>query len=101
MTTAAVIVAAGRGTRAGGGCPSSGATVGGLTLVARTLAAFRRSRRSSGAICLVLHPDDMDLAAGYAGHAGRHRRRGRGDPRAAAVRAGLEALARRAARPRC
>ena len=67
-TTAAVIVAAGRGERAGGGLPKQWRMLGDRTVAARTLAAFRAAPRV-GPIILVLHPDDMGLAAGYEAHA--------------------------------
>lgn len=66
--TAAVIVAAGRGTRAGGGLPKQWRMLGGQTVLARTLAAFRHHPRV-GQVVLVLHRDDMSLAAGFDGHA--------------------------------
>jgi 2-C-methyl-D-erythritol 4-phosphate cytidylyltransferase/2-C-methyl-D-erythritol 2,4-cyclodiphosphate synthase len=90
MTTAAVIVAAGRGTRAGGGLPKQWRTVGGRTLVARSLETFRASP-CVGPICLVLHPDDMGMEPGYAAH-GDVRVAAGGPSRALSVRAGLEAL---------
>lgn len=93
MTTAAVIVAAGRGTRAGGGLPKQWQMLKGRTLVARSLATFRASPRI-GQICLVLNPADIDLAAGYTGHPDVMVAEG-GATRALSVRAGLEALAAR------
>ncbi|MCU0856345.1 MAG: 2-C-methyl-D-erythritol 4-phosphate cytidylyltransferase, partial [Rhodobacteraceae bacterium] len=92
MTVAAVIVAAGRGLRAGGGLPKQWRTVAGRAVAAWTLDAFRTSPLV-GPIALVLHPDDMGLAPGYAGHPDVVVAEG-GATRDASVRAGLEALAR-------
>jgi 2-C-methyl-D-erythritol 4-phosphate cytidylyltransferase/2-C-methyl-D-erythritol 2,4-cyclodiphosphate synthase len=90
MTVAAVIVAAGRGLRAGGGLPKQWRTVAGRAVAAWTLDAFRSSPLV-GPIALVLHPDDMGLAPGYAGHPDVVVAEG-GATRDASVRAGLEAL---------
>ncbi|QUS35247.1 bifunctional 2-C-methyl-D-erythritol 4-phosphate cytidylyltransferase/2-C-methyl-D-erythritol 2,4-cyclodiphosphate synthase [Falsirhodobacter algicola] len=57
MTTVAIIVAAGRGTRAGGGLPKQWRPLNGRPVVAHTLEAFRGLRR-----ILVIHPDDRPLA---------------------------------------
>ena len=91
MTTGAVIVAAGRGLRAGGGQPKQWRTVAGRAVAAWTLDAFRTSPLI-GPIALVLHPDDMDLAPGYRGHPDVVVAEG-GATRDGSVRAGLEALA--------
>ncbi len=91
MTTGAVIVAAGRGLRAGGGQPKQWRTVAGRAVAAWTLDAFRTSPLI-GPIALVLHPDDMGLAPGYKGHPDVVVAEG-GATRDASVRAGLEALA--------
>jgi 2-C-methyl-D-erythritol 4-phosphate cytidylyltransferase / 2-C-methyl-D-erythritol 2,4-cyclodiphosphate synthase len=90
MTVAAVIVAAGRGLRAGGGLPKQWRSVAGRAVAAWTLEAFRTSPLV-GPIALVLHPDDMGFAPGYAGHADVVVAEG-GATRDASVRAGLEAL---------
>jgi 2-C-methyl-D-erythritol 4-phosphate cytidylyltransferase/2-C-methyl-D-erythritol 2,4-cyclodiphosphate synthase len=90
MATAAVIVAAGRGTRVGGGLPKQWREVGGRTLVARCIEVFRASP-TVGGICLVLHPDDMDLAPGYEAFGDVTVAEG-GATRALSVRAGLESL---------
>ena len=55
MTTAAIIVAAGRGTRAGGDAPKQWQTLRGQSVLARSIAAFRGADR----IVVVLHPDDI------------------------------------------
>jgi 2-C-methyl-D-erythritol 4-phosphate cytidylyltransferase/2-C-methyl-D-erythritol 2,4-cyclodiphosphate synthase len=91
MSTAAVIVAAGRGIRAGGGLPKQWRTLKGKTLVAHTIESFRAAP-VVGPVCLVLHPDDMLLADGYEGHGDVIVASG-GATRALSVRAGLEALA--------
>ena len=57
MTTAAIIVAAGRGTRAGGGLPKQWRMLGGKPALAHTLAAFRGLLR-----VLVIHPEDRARA---------------------------------------
>ena len=84
MTTAAIIVAAGRGVRAGGGVPKQWRLLGGQPVVAHALAAFAGLRR-----VLVIHPDDRATAEAVAGGAmvvpG-------GSSRSASVRAALEAL---------
>lgn len=87
MTTAAIIVAAGRGTRAnrGGEAPKQWRLLAGRPVVAHALAAFAGMRR-----VLVIHPDDVAQAEAVAGDAlivtG-------GASRSASVRAALEALA--------
>lgn len=89
MTTAAIIVAAGRGTRASSGAPGDlpkqWRMLGGRPVVAHALAAFAGMRR-----VLVIHPQDRALAQAVAGDAlvveG-------GASRTASVRAALEALA--------
>ncbi|HBD90939.1 MAG TPA: bifunctional 2-C-methyl-D-erythritol 4-phosphate cytidylyltransferase/2-C-methyl-D-erythritol 2,4-cyclodiphosphate synthase [Gemmobacter sp.] len=57
MTTAAIIVAAGRGTRAGGEIPKQWQGLAGKAVVAHTLAAFAGLRR-----VLVIHPEDRARA---------------------------------------
>lgn len=87
MSTAAIIVAAGRGLRAGGGLPKQWRDLAGRPVVAHALAAFAGMTR-----VLVIHPDDRIMAEAVAGDAmivlG-------GSSRAASVRAALEALADR------
>lgn len=84
----AIIVAAGRGTRAGNGVPKQWRMLAGRKVLARTLDAFRQA----GVVrqVLVIHPDDLDkaqdlLAPDVAVVSG-------GDSRVASVRAALEAL---------
>lgn len=87
MTVAAIVVAAGRGTRMGGGEPKQWRPLAGRPVLAHAVDALRAAgvRR----IVLVLHPDDMgrpEIPAGCLVVAG-------GDARDASVRAGLAALA--------
>ena len=87
MTTAAVIVAAGRGSRAGGEIPKQWQMLAGRPVLAHTLAAFGGH---VDRLVLVIHPDDRDRASTLSGDAlvvdG-------GATRDASVRAALEALA--------
>lgn len=83
--TAVLIVAAGRGTRAGVGAPKQWRALAGSRVIDHTIAAFRRAGLNR--ILLVLHPDELSMAPhGVTACAG-------GATRAASVRAGLEALA--------
>ena len=61
MTTAVLIVAAGRGTRAGGEIPKQWQLLRGKPVLAHTLAAFAGMR-----IVLAIHPDDRARAAALA-----------------------------------
>ncbi len=58
MTTAAIIVAAGRGTRAGGGVPKQWRPLNGRRVLDWTLAAFQSA--SIDHLVLVLHPEDHE-----------------------------------------
>jgi 2-C-methyl-D-erythritol 4-phosphate cytidylyltransferase/2-C-methyl-D-erythritol 2,4-cyclodiphosphate synthase len=84
--TAVVIVAAGRGTRAGGDLPKQWQTLAGHRVIDWTLKAFRENSQI-GPIVVVLHKDDdgqmndPDLTIAHGGAT-----------RAASVQAGLEAL---------
>ncbi len=89
MTCAALIVAAGRGLRAGGGVPKQWRPLGGATVAEHTLRAFA-AHPGIDRLVMVLHPDDIaaevwpsdppaDIATG-------------GATRAESVRAGLELL---------
>jgi 2-C-methyl-D-erythritol 4-phosphate cytidylyltransferase/2-C-methyl-D-erythritol 2,4-cyclodiphosphate synthase len=91
-TTAALIVAAGRGTRAGGGLPKQYRDLAGLPVIARTIMAFD-AHPDLAAIVVVRHADDAAFLA-----AARPETRlpliealG-GDSRDASVRAGLAAI---------
>ena len=91
---AAIVVAAGRGTRAGGDVPKQFRAIGGETMLRRALFLLVEHRQV-GAIQPVIHPDDVDrfraietndhiLAPVFGGAT-----------RQASVRAGLEALSPR------
>ena len=89
MTTAAIILAAGRGTRAGGEIAKQWQVIAGRRVIDWTLDAFRRAP-SIDMIVVVLAPDETDRPAASADIitvAG-------GDSRAASVKAGLAALKR-------
>ncbi len=83
----ALIVAAGRGTRAGGPLPKQWQDLAGRPVLEHTLAAFQR-HPGIEAIWLVLHRDDFARAAHLSGV---HLVEG-GATRAESVRAGLEAM---------
>ncbi len=82
MTTAVIIVAAGRGTRAGGSLPKQWQMLAGRPVLAHTLGAFEGYRR-----VLVIHPEDRVRATEF----GVELVTG-GATRDASVRAALEAL---------
>jgi len=89
QSCAAVIVAAGRGTRAGGDLPKQWQELNGRAVLAHTLDVFR-NHPGIDAIVLVIHPDDAERAQTFSGTdvqtiAG-------GADRAASVRNGLDAL---------
>ncbi len=88
MTCAALIVAAGRGTRAGGDRPKQWQTLAGARVIDWTLRAFQDLPEVSH-IKIVLHRDDIE---GFVKPDGTSVTAG-GATRAASVRAGLEALA--------
>lgn len=89
MQIAVLIVAAGRGSRAGGPEPKQWRNLSGQTVLSHTLAAFRKVK-DLGPYVVVIHPDDRDRLAGLdltnvvvtTGGAARND----------SVRAGLEAL---------
>ncbi|WP_371168715.1 bifunctional 2-C-methyl-D-erythritol 4-phosphate cytidylyltransferase/2-C-methyl-D-erythritol 2,4-cyclodiphosphate synthase [Aliiroseovarius sp. 2305UL8-7] len=86
MEIAAIIVAAGRGTRAGAGKPKQWREVAGVPVADHTIAAFQSHPDISRCI-LVIHPDDQDMARELdveLVHGGA--------TRDASVQAGLEAL---------
>jgi len=86
---AAVIVAAGRGVRAGGDMPKQWQALAGKPVLAHTLAVFR-NHPDITQIVLVVHADDMALAESYL-DAGTRAVEGGAD-RAASVRNGLAAV---------
>ncbi|WP_101340680.1 2-C-methyl-D-erythritol 4-phosphate cytidylyltransferase [Cereibacter azotoformans] len=95
MTTAAIIVAAGRGTRAGGDLPKQWQLLAGQPVVARTLAAFRAAPGVHRTL-LVIHPDDRARAEALPDVAeGAVELVEGGASRDASVRNALEALAGR------
>lgn len=91
MKTAAILVAAGRGTRAGGDRPKQWQLLAGRSVAAHAMERFA-THPDISELVLVLHPDDMDTnhwprepaATIVAG----------GDTRAASVRAGLGAVSK-------
>jgi 2-C-methyl-D-erythritol 4-phosphate cytidylyltransferase/2-C-methyl-D-erythritol 2,4-cyclodiphosphate synthase len=87
MTHAVIIVAAGRGARAGGDIPKQWQPLAGRRVVDWTVTAFE-SVPEIGLIILVLHPDDM----GHFAPSGRIEVVEGGATRAASVRKGLDAL---------
>ncbi len=89
MSTAALIVAAGRGTRAGGGLPKQWRPLKGRRVIDWTLEAFRSA--GIGTISLVLSPGDTEIWSEFAGEKDIVLSAG-GDTRAASVLNGLEAL---------
>ena len=58
--TLALIVAAGRGSRAGEGVPKQYRPLGGIPVLRRTVLAFQR-HPAVGAVRVVIHPDDEAL----------------------------------------
>lgn len=65
MTTAAIIVAAGRGLRAGGDVPKQWQMLAGKPVLAHTIAAFAQTP-GIDRLLLVIHPDDANRAAALA-----------------------------------
>jgi 2-C-methyl-D-erythritol 4-phosphate cytidylyltransferase/2-C-methyl-D-erythritol 2,4-cyclodiphosphate synthase len=86
MSVAVIIVAAGRGTRAGDGAPKQWRLLNGQAVLLHTVAAFA----GVGRILVVLHPEDM--ARGMALLGGTVTLVAGGADRAASVRAALECL---------
>lgn len=87
MTTAAIIVAAGRGFRAGGDTPKQWQMLSNQTVASRTVAAFVAHPRID-ALFIVMHADD--IAAGYANDIAATQVAG-ADTRTGSVLAGLHA----------
>lgn len=89
MTTAALILAAGRGRRAGGGLPKQWRLLAGRSIAQRSIDAFAR-HNDIDRVVLVVHPDDDpdhwpdDPEGLLIAHGG--------DSRDASVRAGLEVI---------
>lgn len=89
MTAVVLIVAAGRGVRAGGDLPKQWRSIGGQMVLDHTIAAFAQIAQIDH-IVLILHPDDMHRrtpyeAAGIAVVQG-------GETRSSSVRNGLKLL---------
>jgi 2-C-methyl-D-erythritol 4-phosphate cytidylyltransferase / 2-C-methyl-D-erythritol 2,4-cyclodiphosphate synthase len=99
---AIVVVAAGRGSRAGGKIPKQYENLAGRPLLAHTLGAFMRAAPDA-TILPVIHSDDLDLynssAASFEMSAGLAQPAFGGTTRQASVRLGLEALAGQQFRP--
>ncbi len=89
MTTAAIIVAAGRGLRAGGELPKQWRQIGGRAIIEHTIAAFQNVPEISP-IVVVLNADDMDHRAEFEAR-GLQVVAG-GESRSASVLSGLYAL---------
>jgi 2-C-methyl-D-erythritol 4-phosphate cytidylyltransferase/2-C-methyl-D-erythritol 2,4-cyclodiphosphate synthase len=91
---AALIVAAGRGTRANSGAPKQYLPLGGAPVITRTVGAFASHSRIDD-ILVVIHPDDAELyAVAMGSFAGRLLPPAAGGAsRQESVFAGLEALA--------
>jgi 2-C-methyl-D-erythritol 4-phosphate cytidylyltransferase/2-C-methyl-D-erythritol 2,4-cyclodiphosphate synthase len=91
-TVAAIVVAAGRGLRAGGDVPKQYRQVGGVPVIRPSLALFCGHREISD-VQPVIHPDDAALFAAAAAGLDLLPPVPGGATRQASVRAGLEALA--------
>jgi 2-C-methyl-D-erythritol 4-phosphate cytidylyltransferase/2-C-methyl-D-erythritol 2,4-cyclodiphosphate synthase len=90
--TAAILVAAGRGLRAGGGGPKQYRTIGGSTVIFRAMAPFSRHPQIF-AVQPVLNPDDTDIFNQAVSMLRHEPPTNGGATRQASVHAGLEALA--------
>jgi len=100
---AIIVVAAGRGSRAGGGTPKQYRSLAGRPLLAHTLDALLRA--APGAMILpVIHKDDVDLyrisAAPFEANVRLAHPVYGGETRQASVRLGLEALAEQKSNPK-
>lgn len=93
MKVAALIVAAGRGSRAGPGAPKQYRLIAGEPVLRRTLAAFS-SHKGISCLLTVIHPEDAEAYQAAAKGLGKLLPAVPGGPsRQASVLAGLEALA--------
>jgi 2-C-methyl-D-erythritol 4-phosphate cytidylyltransferase/2-C-methyl-D-erythritol 2,4-cyclodiphosphate synthase len=90
--TAAIIVAAGRGLRAGAGGPKQYRTLGGRSVIARAMEPFC-GHPAVFAVQPITNPDDAAMFAEAVGDLSYHVPVNGGATRQASVRAGLEALA--------
>jgi 2-C-methyl-D-erythritol 4-phosphate cytidylyltransferase/2-C-methyl-D-erythritol 2,4-cyclodiphosphate synthase len=95
VTTAALIVAAGRGTRAGGAVPKQYASLGSVSVLARTVGVFL-GHAAVDNVLVVIGPADLDLyrAAGLSAHPKLLIPVTGGDTRQLSVLNGLRALHR-------
>jgi 2-C-methyl-D-erythritol 4-phosphate cytidylyltransferase / 2-C-methyl-D-erythritol 2,4-cyclodiphosphate synthase len=99
IKAAALIVAAGRGLRAGGELPKQYQLIGGMSVLERAIRALREARNLARAI-VVIHPEDRDHYEAIAARIGEASPDfllppALGGPtRQVSVRAGLEALAK-------
>ncbi len=93
--TAAIIVAAGRGLRAGTGGPKQYRSIGGRTVIARAMAPFC-SHPQVSAVQPVVNPDDTAMFNEAAAELRYQPPANGGTTRQASVHAGLEALAEQA-----
>jgi len=91
---AAVIVAAGRGVRAGGDLPKQFLQIGGEIMLRRTLSMFVEAE-NVGRVLPVIHPEDIALFQAAAANMTMLTPAFGGATRQASVRAGLEALSAR------
>lgn len=89
---AALIVAAGRGTRFGGDVPKQYRSLAGMPILRRTLEVFR-AHPAIGRIQVIIHPQDLPLYQEAAGDLGLPPPVAGGATRQDSVRQGLEALA--------
>jgi 2-C-methyl-D-erythritol 4-phosphate cytidylyltransferase/2-C-methyl-D-erythritol 2,4-cyclodiphosphate synthase len=92
MTNAAIIVAAGRGTRAGGEVPKQYADLAGKAVLARTAEAFAH-HRAIDHVQVVIHRDDAGAFAAACGHLSLLEPVAGGATRQESVFNGLQALA--------
>src|SRR4030081_3831133 len=92
--TAAILVAAGRGLRAGLGGPKQYRIIGGQSVIFRAMAPFCRHPQVF-AVQPVLNPDDAAIFSDAVGELKHEPPAIGGAPRPASGRAGLEALASR------
>src|SRR4030081_1244015 len=90
--TAAILVAAGRGLRAGSGGPKQYRMIGGQSVIFRAMAPFCRHPHGF-AVQPVLNPDDAAIFSDAVGELKHEPPAIGGATRQASVRAGLEALA--------
>ncbi|MEP9378955.1 bifunctional 2-C-methyl-D-erythritol 4-phosphate cytidylyltransferase/2-C-methyl-D-erythritol 2,4-cyclodiphosphate synthase [Aquabacter sp. CN5-332] len=96
MQCAVIVVAAGRGSRTGGAVPKQYRVIGGESVLRRTLRLFAE-HPGIDAVQVVIHPDDKDLfAQAGAGLPKLLAPIAGGADRQGSVKAGLDALARRA-----